>query len=142
MVLFIHIVIKPVLQDDYILEKSVEGFSIEYGSQVSEQILLNFLVEKVRKPEIFPSDEYYQGFSNPLRWIHQPKSFLGKLVSSYANVETPSANTLHLEIGFDGSGNLFCGWIGRTIQNDSEERKIFYPEMAASNVTQICRFFR
>lgn len=135
----LHIVIKPVLQDDSILEKAVGGFSIEYGGQVNEQILLNLLVEKVRESDVFPSDGYGQGFYSPNSWIHQPKSFLGKLASSYPNDETPSANTLQLEVGVDGSGHLFCGWIGRTIQKN--EAKVFYPEFAASNLTRFIAFF-
>jgi len=48
----LHMIIKPVLHDDSILEKSVKGFSIHYGGQVNSQILLNLLIEK--RAERFP----------------------------------------------------------------------------------------
>lgn len=137
----LHMVIKPVLQDDSILEKAIEGFSIEYGEQVNEQILLNLIVEKVRKSDVFPPDNYHHHFYNPPRWIHQPKSFLGKLATAPPNDEPPNADTLHLEVGGDGSGSLFCGWIGRTIPKNQEERKIFNPKIAASNVTRFGAYF-
>lgn len=138
----LHMIIKPILQDDLILEKAVEGFSIDYGRQVNSQILLNLLIEKVRNQIVFPSDDYYHGFPSPPRWIHQPKGFLGELSSAYSNDDTPDLDTLHLEVGFDGSGGVFCGWIGQTIlKQNQEDRKIFYPDRAVSNITKFIAYF-
>jgi len=68
---------------------------------------------------------------------------LGKLSSpSYPDDPTPNEVTLHLEVGFDGSGSLFCGWIGQTIQiKKQEDQKIFYPDFAISNITRFLAYF-
>lgn len=137
----LHLVIKPVLHDDSTFEKAVKGFSLDYGSQVDSQILLNLLIEKVREPSVYLADRYYN-FPTPPRWIHQPKGFLGKLSSAYRNDESPNADTLHLEVGFDGSGNLFCGGVGKTIQKQGQgDRKIFYPDAALPIIIRFIVYF-
>lgn len=50
---------------------------------------------------------------------------------------------LEIKVNFNGSGSLFCGFVGRTSKaTDKEpEVKFFYDEIAAYNTTRFIAFF-
>lgn len=139
----LHLIIKPVLDDDSIIEKAIENFSRISQYPLNEQQLLNSLMDKVRGKDIFPYINYSIDFPSPNRWIHQTNGYLGKLSVADSEYRTPNSETLELKVGFNGSGNLFCGYAGKTAlaNNHEPEVKFFFDDIAASNTTRFLAFF-
>lgn len=89
--------------------------------------ILNTSLKTAIKPNLFKNDDYHYGLSTPPIWERRINGYLADVFQYDYNQTLESSRALHLQANFDGSGTLFCGWMGETIKNDySNPRKNFY----------------
>lgn len=126
----LHVVIKPVLQDDSILDKALLP-----GQNYNQ--LLNTSLTKIIESNIFSiryePDFYVKG------WIRNAEGFLSKIYDPRADDYERLA--LYLEANFDGSGNMFCNRAAETSKRGNEEYKCFLSTVVAGNTTKFLAFF-
>lgn len=67
----LHLVIKPVLEDDTIIERARQGFSKTVGYTANESMLFSQIGNRVSESDIFQYDHYGIAPSSLHRWIHQ-----------------------------------------------------------------------
>ncbi len=126
----LNIVIKPVIQDEDLLNKVVNS------EQNHKQFLDKILLEAINFR--FLSEGYTPNFSFQ-GWIHRPEGFLSKMSERLEkNHETYS---LFLQVNFDGRGNLFCSRAAETLNIGNTETKWFFSDIVAGNTVKFLRFF-
>jgi hypothetical protein len=127
----LHIVLKPVLQDEYLLDKAS---ALE---QRHKDFLNRILLEANNSNVQF--QDYYPKFSFQ-GWIHCPEGYLSKMAE---RSESSNENhSLFLQVNSDGSGNLFCSRAAETRNERDIETKSLFSNIDAGNTNQFLDFFR
>jgi hypothetical protein len=126
----LHVVIKPVLQDDNILDKAL----LPEQNHIQ---LLNTSVIKIIESDIFPKS--YEPDFYVKKWFRRADGYLTKMYEPSAIND--SEYTLYLEVNFDGSGSVFCSRAAETIKNPTGEVKWFLSDVVAGTTTKFLALF-
>lgn len=126
----LHVVIKPVLTDDGILDKAL------LPGQTYNQFL-NTSVAGIIESDIF-SKPYEPDFY-VRNWIRSADGFLSKMCEPSADNSEKFA--LYLEANFDGSGTMFCNRAAETMNQENERVKWFFSDIAAGNLAKFLALF-
>lgn len=116
----LHIVIKPVLQDENILDKA----SLSEQNHIQ---LLNTSLVKVIESGIF-SKSYEPDFYVK-NWVRRADGYLSKMYEPSAINYAEYA--LYLEVNLDGSGSVFCNRAAETVSKPTGEVKWFLSDVVA-----------
>lgn len=126
----LHVVIKPVLQDENILDKALSP-----GQNHIQ--LLNTSLLKVIESDIFPEryepDFYVRG------WTHSAEGFLSRISDPRSDDHERLA--LFLEVNFDGGGSVFSNRAAETVKGRDNEDKWFFSDIVAGTTTKFLAFF-
>lgn len=126
----LHIVIKPVIQDECLLDKARDL------EQSHKQFLDKILLEAINSN--FSYQNYHPNFSFQ-GWIHCPEGYLSKM--SERSESNYKKDSLFLEVNFDGSGNLFCSRAAETTNESETDTKWFISDIVAGNTINFLEFF-
>lgn len=128
----LYVVIKPVLQDESILDKAL------LPEQTYAQLLITSL-EKIIKSNVF--SKHYKPDFYVRNWIRRADGFLSKIYEPRADYSEKYA--LYLEVNFDGSGNMFCNRAADPSNQENFNVKVkwFYSDIVAGNTTKFLTFF-
>lgn len=126
----LHVVIKPVLHDENILENALST-----GQNYNQ--LLNTTMAEILKSDIF-RDTYVPDFY-VRNWIRNSEGFLSKICEPTADNYEKFA--LFIETNFDGSGSLFCNRAAETFTRGDIETKTFFSDIVAGNTIKFLAFF-
>ncbi len=126
----LHVVIKPVIQDDSIMEKAL----LPEQNHIQ---LLNTILSKVIESDIFTKQYHPDFFIKD--WIRRPEGYLNKMWETLAG--NYDMHTLHLEANFDGSGNLFCSRAAEAAKEGNNEVKWFFADIVAGSTVKFLALF-
>lgn len=126
----LHVVIKPVLQDESIFEKALSS-----GQNYNQ--LLNTTIAKIIESNIFGKD--YEPNFLVRNWVRNSEGFLSKMCEPTADNFERLA--LYLEANFDGSGSMFCNRAAETFTRGDIENKYFFSDIVAGNTIKFLAFF-
>jgi len=123
----LYILVKPVLISDSFLEDLQKSIYKKTGYEYFLSDILNDSLKTAIKPNLFKNDDYHYGLSTAPRWERRIDGYFTDVFRYGYNQTLDSSDALYLQANFDGSGTLFCGWMGETIKNDhSTPRKNFH----------------
>lgn len=125
----LHVVIKPVLHDDSILDKAL------LPEQNYNQ-LLNTSLDKIIVSDVF-SKPYEPNFYVK-GWTRNADGFLCKM---YEPLNGFIDSALYLEVNFDGSGTMFCNRAAESVNQESKDLKWFFSDAVAGNTTKFLALF-
>lgn len=126
----LHVVIKPVFQDENILDRAL------LPNETYNQ-LLNDSVVKVKNSNLL-SDRYVPDFLVQ-QWTQNADGFLIKMHEPRPDSRERLA--LFLEANFDGSGSMFCNRAAETANIGGTEEKWFFSDIVAGNTTKFLALF-
>lgn len=128
----LYIVARPVLQDSNILSNAAKKMSNAMNGKFTHQAMLSTHIEKVGTNKVFKRD-YAPDFRSPSNWTRRPEGFFGKMEYPSSNSEIPNADTLFIQVNFDGSADLFCGRAAETTNRNEQLVKLFFSSIVAGN---------
>lgn len=138
----LHILVKPVLAKSSLLEEVQKSTRKETGFDYFIPHILDAALKTAIKPKLFNDDEYYFGLSTPPRWEPRIDGYFTDVFRYGYDRAPESSETLQLQVNFDGSGTLFCGWMGQTIEkSNSASKKYFYRARTAVMTARFITFW-
>lgn len=126
---YLYAFIRPVfLQTNNLLER------VHKGNDSDESVLWR-LTDIARKQ--FVVTNYSPRLGNPHQWVPTVDGYRGDIGISNDSLH----NFIRLEIDTNGSGHFFCGRAAEMEPIDGNERFLFFPSVAAGNITQFLYLF-